>query len=79
MLHCAFIQLPNQFVKRTESFTIGCRFHFGKQAIGCKYRKLKLVPKIEANPEWLIEASHGYEIDYNSFLHRTFLISYMFN
>ena len=68
MLHCAFIQLPHQFVKRTESFTIGC-----------KYRKLKLVPKIEANPEWLIEASHGYEIDYNSFLRRTFLISYMFN
>ena len=79
MQDCASIQLPCQFVERRKKFTIGCRFHFGKKTIGCrfhfgkktigcKYRKLRLVPKIKATPEWVIEASHGCEIDNNSFL-----------
>ena len=68
MQDCASIQLPHQFVERRKKFTIGCRFHFGKKTIGCKYRKLRLVPKIKATPEWVIEASHGCEIDNNSFL-----------
>ena len=68
MQDCASIQLPHQFVERRKKFTIGCRFHFGKKKIGCKYWKLRLVPKIKATPEWVIEASHGCEIDNNSFL-----------
>ena len=59
MQDCASIQLPCQFVERSKKFTIGC-----------KYRKLRLVPKIKATPEWVIEASHGCEIDNNSFLRR---------
>ena len=78
MQDCASIQLPRQFEERNKKFTIGCRFHFGKKTIGCKYRKLRLVPKIKARlvpkikatPEWVIEASHGCEIDNNSFLRR---------
>ena len=71
MQDCASIQLPRQFEERNKKFTIGCRFHFGKKTIGCKYRKLRLVPKIKATLEWVIEASHGCEIDNNSFLRRT--------
>ena len=70
MQDCASIQLPRQFEERNKKFTIGCRFHFGKKTIGCKYRILRLVPKIKLTPEWVIEASHGCEIDNNSFLRR---------
>jgi len=52
MQDCASIQIPHQFVERSYKFTIGC-----------KYRKLRLPTKINAIPEWGIEASHGCEID----------------